>query len=125
MGMRNIQAFCDKWIGKFTDENTNYLELIERYMGDECAELGFEMDCGHAFTEVYGEAATKHVALERIISQVDDIPLLGSAIFSQWRYFTHWAYTGAEILEPENRAWFITALTRLRELAIICMNDMQ
>lgn len=77
-----IQAFCDNWIAKFTDESTNYLELIERHMGDECAALGFEMDCGHAFTEQYGEAATNIHALEKIISQVDNIPLLGSAIFS-------------------------------------------
>ena len=46
-----------------------------------------------------------------------DIPLLGSAIYSQWRYFNHWAYTGAEILEPENRAWFILALSRLALLS--------
>ena len=46
-----------------------------------------------------------------------DIPLLGSAIYSQWRYFNHWAYTGAEILEPKNRAWFILALSRLALLS--------
>lgn len=46
-----------------------------------------------------------------------DITLLGSAIYSQWRYFNHWAYTGAEILEPQNRAWFILALSRLAMLS--------
>lgn len=30
--------------------------------------------------------------LERIVDQVTDIPLLGSAIYSRWRYFNHWAY---------------------------------
>lgn len=54
-----------------------------------------------------------HEALDRIIDNVMDIPLLGSAIYSQWRYFNHWAYSGAEILEPENRAWFLLALERL------------
>lgn len=43
--------------------------------------------------------------------------LLGSAIYSRWRYFNHWAYTGEEILEPQNRNWFITALTRLEKLS--------
>jgi hypothetical protein len=59
------------------------------------------------------EAANNHEALDRIIDDVTDIPLLGSAIYSQWRYFNHWAYNGAEILEPQNRAWFILALSRL------------
>ena len=73
-------------------------------MADECVALGFEMDCGHAFSERYGQAANNHEALDSIIDDVTDIPLLGSAIYSQWRYFNHWAY---------DRAWFILALGRL------------
>lgn len=56
-------------------------------------------------------------ALERIVGEITDIPLLGSAIYSQWRYFNHWAYSGEEILEPKNRAWLTIALSRLGELA--------
>lgn len=52
-------------------------------MADDCAALGFEMDCGHAFSEKYGNAANNHEALDRIIDDVTDIPLLGSAIYSQ------------------------------------------
>ena len=55
--------------------------------------------------------------MDRFIDDVTDIPLLGSAIYSRWRYFNHWAYTGAEILEPNNRAWFILALSRLALLS--------
>ena len=86
-------------------------------MADDCAALGFEMDCGHAFAEKYGSAASDSNALDKIIDEVDDISLLGSAIYSQWRYFNHWAYSGEEILEPKNRAWFILALSRLAVLA--------
>ena len=86
-------------------------------MADDCASLGFKMDCVHAFSEKYGEASNKHEALARIIDEVTDIPLLGSAIYSQWRYFNHWAYSGAEILQPENRAWFILALDRMEFLS--------
>ena len=57
------------------------------------------------------------VTLERIINNVTDIPLLGSAIYSRWRYFNHWAYDGSEILNPQNRAWFISALSRLAMLS--------
>ena len=55
--------------------------------------------------------------LDRVIDDVTDTHLLGSAIYSRWRYFNHWAYDGAEILEPENRAWFILALNRLALLS--------
>lgn len=111
--MKQIHEFAVKWCDKFRDQKINYIELVDHYMADDCAALGFEMDCGHAFTEKYGDAASNSETLDRIIDDVDDIPLLGSAIYSRWRYFNHWAYSGAEILEPKNRAWFILALSRL------------
>ena len=115
--MKQIHNFAVKWCDKFRDQNINYIDLVDHYMADDCAALGFEMDCGHAFSEKYGQAANNHEALNRIIYDVTDIPLLGSAIYSQWRYFNHWAYDAAEILEPQNRAWFILALSRLALLS--------
>ena len=112
----NIEQFVEKWIAKFHNPDVNYLELVEHHMGDECAALRFEMDCGHAFVDKYGEAFNNVRALRKIIDQIDDSALLGSAIFSKWRYFNHWAYSGDEILSPENKEWFIVALTRLKEL---------
>lgn len=115
--MTRIREFAIKWCRKFRDQNINYIELVDHYMADDCATLGFEMDCGHAFSEKYGNAANDCEALDAIIGQVTDIQLLGSAIYSRWRYFNHWAYSGEEILEPQNRSWFTTALRRLGELA--------
>lgn len=115
--MKQIHDFAVKWCDKFQDQNINYIELVDHFMADECAALGFEMDCGHAFSEKYGQAANDHEELNKIIDEVTDIPLLGSAIYSQWRYFSHWAYDGAEILQPENRSWFILALSRLALLS--------
>lgn len=115
--MKQIHDFAVKWCDKFRDQNINYIDLVDHFMADDCAALGFEMDCGHAFSEKYGQAANNYEALDRIIDDVIDIPLLGSAIYSQWRYFNHWAYDAAEILEPQNRAWFILALSRLALLS--------
>lgn len=115
--MKKINNFAIKWCDKFRDQNINYTELVDHYMADDCAALGFKMDCGDAFSEKYGKAASEYEALERIIDEVTDISLLGSAIYSQWRYFNHWAYDCAEILKPQNRAWFILALTRLAFLS--------
>lgn len=115
--MKQIHDFAVKWCDKFRDPNSNYIDLVDHFIADDCAALGFEMDCGHAFSEKYGQASSNHEILNRIIDDVTDIHLLGSAIYSRWRYFNHWAYDGAEILEPENRAWFILALNRLALLS--------
>ncbi len=115
--MKRIHDFAVKWINKFRDQKIDYIELVDHFMADDCDALGFEMDCGNAFSEKYGDAAHSHEALDKIIDDVTDVPLLGSAIYSRWRYFNHWAYTGAEILEYENRAWFILALSRLAMLS--------
>ncbi len=114
---KKIHDFAVKWSDKFCNPNINYIEVVDRYMADDCAALGFEMDCGQAFSAKYGQAANNHEALDRIIDEVTDISLLGSAIYSRWRYFNHWAYSGAEILESGNREWFITALRRMAVLS--------
>lgn len=52
--MKHIHDFAVKWCDKFRDQNINYIDLVDHFMADDCAALGFEMDCGHAFSERYG-----------------------------------------------------------------------
>ena len=113
----NIKEFAQKWLEKFQDPNICCIDLAEHYLADDCQMLGFEMDCGHAFQERYGAAWNDVSELSNIVDQIDNVQLLGSAIYSQWRYFNHWAYSGAEILEPENREWFIIAFKRLEKIS--------
>ena len=47
--MNRIHEFVAKWCEKFNDPNINDIELCEHYLADDCKELGFEMDSGHAF----------------------------------------------------------------------------
>ncbi len=115
--LKQVHDFATKWIDKFRDQKIDYIELVDHYMADDCAALGFQMDCGHAFSEKYGVAASKYDELDKIIDNITDIDLLGSAIYSQWRYFNHWAYDASSILETENRLWFILALSRLAILS--------
>lgn len=115
--MKQIHDFAVKWCDKFRDQNINYIELVDHFMADDCDALGFEMDCGKAFEKAYGNAVYDQRELDKIIDDVTDISLIGSAIYSRWRYFNHWAYTGEEILESNNRAWFILALSRLALLS--------
>lgn len=115
--MTKIHDFADNWCDKFRDQNINYIELVDHFMADDCATLGFEMDCGKAFETKYGKAVFDDRELAKVIDAVDDISLLGSAIYSRWRYFNHWAYNAGDILEPKNREWFILALSRLSLLS--------
>ena len=82
---------------------------------EECASFGFEMDCGKRFIETFSEEAFYQSGeLKKVIDQITDPALLGSAILSRWRYITHW--TRDSLLEDENRSWFVTAFGRLREI---------
>lgn len=70
--IREIHEFVIKWSNKFRDPKINYTELVDRFMADDCVTLGFEMDCGRAFSEKYGQAANNYEALEKslMMSQI-------------------------------------------------------
>ncbi|MDF1494845.1 hypothetical protein [Caproiciproducens sp. CPB-2] len=110
---REIYEFAIKWFEKYRGEKTTEHEVAEGF-SEECFSLGFEMDCGHSFKNAFPDANAfqDYESLDRMIGQVDDIDLLGSAIFSQWRYITHWSY-GESLLSDKNRPWFILAFSRL------------
>lgn len=99
--MKQIHDFAVKWCDKFCDQNINYIDLVDHFMADDCAALGFEMDCGHAFSERNGQEANNYEALNRIIDDVTDIPLLGSAIYYQLIYFNHWGMTQQKYWNPK------------------------
>lgn len=63
---KQIHDFAVKWCDKFRSPNINYMELADCNMADDCDALGFKMDCGHAFSEKYGNAANNHEALDRL-----------------------------------------------------------
>ena len=90
-------AFADKWIEKF--KTSKYYEIVDDpEFPEECRSLGFDVDMGDALLNDFPKA-------------------LGNAIFSNWRWFNHGAYSSSSLDEDNNRDWFICALTRLKELA--------
>lgn len=114
---KQLREFALKWSGKFKDSNIRYEELVGYWFADDCTRLGFEMDSGKAFSEVYGEAFTNYEALQKVIDDITDVYLLGSAMYSRWRYFNHWAYDPSDILKTENRQWFLIVLHRIAQLS--------
>ena len=69
--LEQVHLFATKWIEKFRDQKISCIELVDHYLADDCQALGFQMDCGHAFSEKYGDAASSCDALNRIIDEVN------------------------------------------------------
>lgn len=115
----DIKTFIEKYIEyfliKFAPESRSYYDLFESpFFPDDCWSLGFEMDCGDSFIAAYGqEAWHSHKELSSVIDKADNIIILGSALFSQWRYFNHWSYGHAT---EEDKEWFLIVLRRMQEL---------
>lgn len=95
-----IYDFAIKWLNKFKDKSISYKELTSYHMGEECSELGFQVYCGHIFTEKC-EKINNPKIFKKALKNITDINLLGSAIYSKWNYFYSWAYSSAEILEDK------------------------
>ena len=70
--LKQVHDFATKWADKFRDQKINYIELVDHYMADDCEALGFQMDCCHAFSEKYGNAASKYDELNQVIDEITD-----------------------------------------------------
>ncbi len=115
--MEEVQAFARKWIEKFQDERSTAEELAGPDLAEDCRALGFFMDSGKSFAGKYGRPFPQNPeTLQKLIAEEGSIQLLGTTVYSFWRYFNHWAYDPGEILKPDNRACFIVLLRKLEEL---------
>lgn len=111
---KDINAFAREYLALFTDQKTQERMLAERF-GEQSQALGFVMDGGRGFVEEYsGDAYDNTPDLLKIIGSVTDPMLLGSAIYSRWRYITRWS--GESLLDEANRSWFVAALGRLEDM---------
>lgn len=107
-----IHDFADTWLHRFRLKQGKDGEFV-----DGLLQLGFEMDNGHAIAaytehELPGAVYTDQQSWLLLLPSIEQVPLLGSALFSYARYLTHWAE------EPlaDYRDWFVAGLTRLAEL---------
>ena len=111
-----IKEYIREFSDKLNDMSVPDIQIVDDpTIGDKFRELGFVMDAGESFKQKYGgKAFNKYEILESIISSVDCIDILGSAIYSKWRYYNHWA--SSSIREVESMRWFNVALKRMIEL---------
>lgn len=81
--------------------------------------LGFEMDCGHSFNDATGLLLGDELGLDRVLGSIDDMRLLGDAVFSRCRYIVHWSFAP----EYEDVDWIVSVLRRMEELALKVQDD--
>ena len=108
---KDIYAFAKYYFNIYRNPKASNFQVEEGF-ADKCFSLGFQMDSGNSFCERYPHAFNDAEELDKIIEEIDDPQFLGTAIFSQWRYITHWSYC-SHPLDPEYRPWFICAFGRL------------
>jgi len=117
---KNIHKFALLWIKKFEDEKMTGKDLAgNASFGYECMSFGFDIAKANMFYEKYGIEGSNDKELKKVITKVNDIDLLGSAILTNWRYYNHWAWDVKEITGPDARNWFIVTLNRLAELTAV------
>ena len=115
----NIKSFIKKYIDYFQtkcEPNTPaYYDLFDSpEFPVGCWGLGFEMDCGESFTKAFGtEAWRSKDGFEQVCDGASDVKMLGSALFSKWRYYNHWADGPVSETDKE---WFLTILRRMQEI---------
>ena len=112
-----IHDFAKRYRDIYTNHNITESDVSDNFP-EQCFDLGFEMDCGKNFMDLFQNAPFYNPdALEEVIDDIVDTMLLGGAIFSRWRYVTHWA-DFSSLLDDRNRKWFVTAFDRLAVIAL-------
>lgn len=106
-----IHDFANHYFDIFRDPKATNNQVEEGF-AEKCFALGFEMDSGNSFCARYPKAFNDYSEFDKIIEEIDDPQFLGTAIFSQWRYITHWSYC-CHPLDEQYRPWFLIAFGRL------------
>ena len=130
-----VRDFLEKWDGHFTEEyidfskahefSVKWYDAFSKWDGtgklfDETAfsqdasACGFYMDCGNMFKKVFPEYAYGTTDIRSMLDENKDIDLqlIGSELYSQWRYFNHWAMTGPS---EKDIQWFLDMLDYMKK----------
>ncbi len=112
---RKIYEFASKYYDLYASKETSVIQLEDEEFAKDCLDLGFNIDGTEAFERKHRCATVSTEVMKAACRGETDIDLLGSAIFSQWRYFTHWSQR--DLTDSDIREWFKTGFIRLLELA--------
>lgn len=104
-----VAAFLLKWRGHVSEDPS--------FMRD-CEALGFEMDAARSLSAAFPEVPVlTPEGFRSIAGRITRIRFLGTAIFSFWRYRTHWCDgPGGGVDSDDAKEWLEIAFNRLQEL---------
>ena len=90
-----------------------YFEDIEN-IATGMEKLGFNMDCGKSMNAAFpGINMFNDIHALKSVMDRSSIQLLGDAIYSQWRYWNHWAMSP---IGDQDYEWFALAFDGLARL---------
>lgn len=109
-----INAFARKWREIIS---VSYDDIANGDFSEECFSLGFGMDLGESLKKAFpGVNVEKASGFKMVVNSIDDVFFLGTAIFSYWRWLTHWMDWG-EIYSDDAKEWFTLVFDRLIEIS--------
>lgn len=118
----DVDVFVEKWSALLDEIDADeirakvYAFIESSRFEEDCRVLGFDMDTFESLKKHcnYDSENDPEKSFEELVDICSDYHVLGNAIFSQWRYYNHWAYDPrAEFNTKE----FRTAFKKLQELA--------
>ena len=117
----DVEPFVEVW-SLLLDEidadetRTKVYDFTDDRFAEDCRNLGFEMDVFESFFKHcdYDPQKGPEKKFEELVEICSDYHVLGNAIFSQWRYYNHWAY---DVKAEFDTNWFRLAFKKLLELA--------
>lgn len=118
MDRKNVHTWAEQFLGAYRSSSPAMpiSFYLNEAFGETCERLGLVMDSGEAFIRAYSSRAFFEAeALARRVNEIRNAALLGSAIFSKWRYLTRWCEAPLE-QEEEHERWFLLAFLRLAQL---------
>ena len=115
LNMAKIHSFAQFWLREYQELPPLVQCLFGRFP-DICRAIGFEMDSGESLRKAFPEMKSLGDldVFERIVGKIDDVQVLGNAIFSFFMKITNLAQDS--LCTRENQHWFCLAFARLAEL---------
>ena len=113
---QKIRRFASIWAQMYKNHKSISFDFFKNiaYVGEGMSDLGFVMDCEESAKAKFPDADFSGIdGLMKIIGKID-IQTLGNLIYSEWRYWNHWAM---EPMTDKDFEWFVIAFERLAELA--------
>lgn len=112
---KRINDVCKKWLEVFKKDGVMLYELEDKDFGNDFYAQEFDVDKVQVFEERYPGAFHDLEEFKKVVGEIDDISFLGDAIYSKWRYVTHWE-TETNLLTEKNHDWLVLALSQLENL---------